>query len=122
MTATMLPLTVALSYILVLGKLGSPQFGLSGINLASFITGTLTVVWCFWLAKCAKWSRPFQVFASWHGISWQRCRALIHLGWPISIQVSGELLALTVITYLLGLFGVSALAAGKLLVSLRSSS
>jgi MATE family multidrug resistance protein len=62
----------------------------------------------------AKWSKPFKVFSSLAGVSLARCKALFALGWPISLQVSGELLALTCITYLLGLFGVSALASGQI--------
>jgi TRAP-type mannitol/chloroaromatic compound transport system permease small subunit len=38
---------------------------------------------------------------------------LFQIGWPISIQLGGELSALTAAAYLLGLFGTSALAAAQ---------
>ena len=109
-----LPLIVTLSYILVLGKCGFHQYGLGGINLASFIIDSLVFVIGMIILFSTSWSKPYKVFASWEGLSLARCKDLFKLGWPISLQISGELLALTCMVYLLGLFGVSALAAGQI--------
>lgn len=114
MSVVTLPLIVGLSYVLVLGKYGFHMFGLGGINLASFIVDSIVCLWAILLILFAKWSKPYQVLSSFEGISWGRCKALFSLGWPISLQVSGELLALTTLTYLIGLFGVSALAASQI--------
>jgi len=108
-----LPLIVAVSYVLVLGKFGFHMYGLGGINLASFIIDSLVFLLGILILLFAKWSKPYQVFSSLKGVSWARCKELFSLGWPISLQVSGELLAMTVLIYLIGLFGVSALAAGQ---------
>ena len=40
--------------------------------------------------------------------------ALLDLGWPMSIQVGGELLCITMVAYLVGFFGVDALAATQI--------
>jgi MATE family multidrug resistance protein len=113
MSIVTLPLIVCLSYVLVLGKYGFHTYGLGGINLASFVIDSIVFVWALLLILFAKWSKPYQVLSSLKGVSLARCKDLFSLGWPISLQVSGELLALTVMIYLVGLFGVSALAAGQ---------
>ncbi len=113
MSVITLPLIVGLSYFLVLGKYGFHQYGLGGINLASFIVDSLVCAFGILMMLFAKWSKPYRILSSWEGITFARCKSLFSLGWPISLQISGELLALSLLTYLLGLFGVSALAASQ---------
>jgi multidrug resistance protein, MATE family len=62
----------------------------------------------------AKWSKPYNIFSRPFGINTQHCKELVTLGWPISIQVSGELSAMTIATYFIGWFGASALAAAQI--------
>jgi multidrug resistance protein, MATE family len=109
-----LPLVVGLSYVLVLGRMGFPQLGLGGINCASFIVDSLVTLCAIGIVIFAKWSQPYRVYSLPLGISYRRCCELFKLGWPISIQVSGELSAMTACAYLMGLFGVSALAAAQI--------
>jgi MATE family multidrug resistance protein len=113
MSVITLPLIVGLSYFLVLGKQGFHQYGLGGINLASFIVDSLVCGFGILMMLLAKWSRPYRILSSFEGITFARCKSLFLLGWPISLQISGELLASSVLIYLLGLFGVSALAASQ---------
>ena len=109
-----LPLIIALSYGLVLGQWGLPKLAMGGINCASFIVDVLMTFSAIGIALFAKWSKPFNVFTKPFGINFKRCLALFQLGWPIAIQVGGELAAMTAGAYLLGLFGVSALAAAQI--------
>jgi len=109
-----LPLVVALSYLLVLGKIGFPQLGLGGINCASLIVDSIVTVCAIFIIHFAKWSKPYRVFSKPLGLTKEHCVSLVKLGWPISVQVSGELAAMTATAYLLGLFGVSALAAAQI--------
>ena len=109
-----LPLIVGLSYILVLGRLGMPQLGLGGINLASFIVDCIVSICGIIIAIKASWSNKYKIFSSLFHVSYKKCIELCKLGWPISFQVSGELCALTAATYLLGLFGTAALAASQI--------
>ena len=109
-----LPLIVALSYVLVLGKYGFPSLGLGGINAAAFVIDSICAVCAACIIVGVKWSKPYSVFSRPSGISAQYCKALVKLGWPISIQVSGELSAMTVSTYFIGWFGASALAAAQI--------
>jgi MATE family multidrug resistance protein len=109
-----LPLIIALSYVLVLGKFGFHQYALGGINLASFWIDALMFIAALCIAHWAKFSKHFAIFESLSGITWERCKDLINLGWPISVQVSGELLAITIVAYFIGLFGADALAASQI--------
>ena len=110
-----LPLIIALSYGLILGKWGLPQLAMGGINLASFIIDILITIIGVLIIIFAKWSKKNQVFVRPFGVSYKKCIELFQLGWPISIQVGGELAAMTVIAYLIGSFGSSALAAAQIL-------
>jgi|GEM_PF-867940 len=109
-----LPLIIALSYGLVLGEWGLPKLAMGGINLASFIVDVLMTFTAIGIALVAKWSKPFKVFSKPSRLSYKRCLALFQLGWPIAVQISGELAAMTAVAYLLGLFGASALAAAQI--------
>jgi multidrug resistance protein, MATE family len=114
MSLITLPLIVALSYVLVLGRIGFPQLGLGGINCAAFIVDSVVALCAVGIILFAKWSKPYKVFSLPLGINYHRCSELFKLGWPISIQFSGELSSMTAVAYLLGLFGVSALAAAQI--------
>jgi len=105
---------IALSYLLILGRMGLPKLGLGGISCASLISSTMVMCCAIAIAIYAPWSRPYRIFSIPFQFDYRRCIELLKLGWPISIQVSGELSALTVGAYLLGLFGSSALAAAQI--------
>ncbi len=108
------PLIVGLSYGLILGKWGLPRLEMGGINCASFIVDSLVMIAIIFIILFAKWSKKYNVFSRPLGINYKSCVELFHLGWPISIQVGGELAAMTAMAYLLGLFGASALAAAQI--------
>ena len=110
-----LPLIIALSYALILGKWGFPQLAMGGINLASFIIDILITIIGVFIIIFATWSKKNQVFVRPFGVSYKKCIELFQLGWPISIQVGGELASLTVIAYMIGKFGPPALAAAQIL-------
>ena len=104
---------IFLAYLLILGRVGLPQLGLGGITLAAFIIDSIVMCCAIGIAIYAPWSRPYRVFSIPFHFDYRRCIALFKLGWPISLQVSGELSALTMGAYLLGWFGNSALAAAQ---------
>ena len=106
-----LPIIICLSYGLILGSWGLPKLAMGGITCASLIIETLSVLIIITIIVFAKWSREYKVFSGGLGINCRKCVELFKLGWPISIQVGGELSAMTALAYMLGLFGASALAA-----------
>ena len=108
---SVLPLTVIFSYGLVLGQWGLPKLAMGGVSFAYLIADTLVMIASISFVAHAKWSKPFNVFKKPFGIQYKRCLELFTLGWPIGIQIGSQLAASTVVVYLVGLFGVSALAA-----------
>ncbi len=46
--------------------------------------------------------------------NWSVCKKIFLLGYPIGMQFGGELAAMTVATYFMGYFGVTALAASQI--------
>lgn len=109
-----LPFIITLSYALILGKWGLPKLEMGGINCAAFIIDLFVVTATVLIIIFAKWSKQYNVFSKPLGFDYKRCIELFQLGWPISIQVGGELAAMTAMAYLLGTFGASALAAGQI--------
>ncbi|QRN04048.1 hypothetical protein GH742_09275 [Legionella sp. MW5194] len=96
-----LPLTLVAAYCLV------PYWHLAGASLASLCVQLLLACGLFYLV-CRKNQRLV------HGIlapDWHLCRAILTLGLPIGIQFGGELAVMAFATYLMGYFGVNALAA-----------
>lgn len=108
------PLVIVVSYFLILGVNGLPAFALGGINLSVMLVNALIFFIGLIIVAIAPWSKPFRIVSwQWHG-SMAYIIDLLKLGFPISLQVSGELLAATVLTYMLAHFGESALAASQI--------
>lgn len=110
---TLLP-TIALSYILILGKFGFPVLGLTGITAANFIMGSLTVTLILFYMYFQKNLSQYKIFSGkfWPDLS--LCKKLFMLGMPIGIQFGAELSAMAAATYMMGHYGVSALAASQI--------
>jgi MATE family multidrug resistance protein len=53
----------------------------------------------------------YRLFYGLFSPNWEVCRSILTLGLPIGIQFGGELAAIAVVGYLMGFFGVNALAA-----------
>lgn len=106
-----LPLTVILSYALVLGHWGWPALGLAGVSLASALTqlfmvlGALLIIYLTKLHKAYNLGRNFLVF------DWHICYSLLVLGAPIGLQLGGELVVMALANYLMGYLGIDAMAA-----------
>jgi MATE family multidrug resistance protein len=113
--ALQLPLTILLSYGLILGRLGLPKMGLAGAACSSFITSTLVFLmlslW-FWLDKNnRKYMPPFRR----PYIQWEFCKKLLKLGAPMGVQFGTELAAIAVTNLSMSGFGLSALNATQIM-------
>ncbi len=111
-----LPLTIILSFGLILGRFGFPMLGLSGITCATLIVQTVlllgVVSLLYWQEKIN--NSPYQLFKKLHHLDWSICKSIFTLGLPIGMQFGGELAAMTGATYLMGHFGATALAASQI--------
>lgn len=110
--AICLPFTIGIAYLLILGKWGMPQLGLTGAAVAMFLTQGL--FWLFMGIYLKKYAGPYQLF---HRSQWFKpslIKKIFNMGMPIGIQFGGELMARATLIYLLGLFGAIPLAASEI--------
>jgi MATE family multidrug resistance protein len=105
-----LPLTIFSSYCFVLGKLGMPMLGLAGITFATLVVQSIMMTG---LAALILYDRKYQIPSRPYGPNIAICKSILSLGLPIGIQFGGEIAAMSVTTYLLGHFGIIALAASQ---------
>lgn len=105
------PLTILLSYTLILGHFGFPKLGLTGVSLATLWVQTIILLASLIMVQMSKTNHVYGLFKKPFIPSWPVCRAMLVLGLPIGIQFGGELAAIAVSTYFMGYFGVDALAA-----------
>ncbi len=105
------------AYILIFGKLGCPQLGLVGAGVGSLIGSavqTLVLVLYFVCGRCA---RQFQVRRQWR-LSWPAMLDLLRIGTPAGAMFMGDVLMWALfMAYVIGKFGLVALAAGAILFS-----
>lgn len=109
-----LPVTVALSYGLVLGKFHLPALGLAGIACSSLIVQSFFSIYLLLYLFFGKDVRKYHILANDWFPDWKVCKSIFSLGMPIGIQFGAELVAMTVSTYLMGYFGVIALASSQI--------
>jgi len=107
------PLTIFLSYGLVLGKFGLPKLGIGGAALGYTITYWGLAIGLIIYFSSAKKYRVYALFKK----PW-RCsylKKLFSIGWPISVQLGTIMVAYTMLTYMMGWFGKTALAANQII-------
>jgi MATE family multidrug resistance protein len=109
-----LPLTIILAYGFVLGHFGFPKLGLSGVTSASLIVQTLVMVGVLLIMYFRENIKAYGLFNKPFLPRWLICKSIFTLGMPIGIQFGGEFVAITMAAYLMGHFGVTALAASQI--------
>lgn len=111
-----MPFTLFFAYILILGHFGLPAMGLSGITCATLIVQSLILLGVIFLLYWQERAEPlpYSLFNQISLPDWTICKSIFSLGLPIGMQFGGELAAMTCATYLMGHFGVTALAATQI--------
>lgn len=108
MSAAVLVIT---AYILILGKIGMPKMGIAGLGVATavqysffFIVTTLV----FYYEKSFSQFTLFQYRAHQHLGHFTQ---MLKIGWPMTVQMGGEMLSFFVSAIMIGWLGTTALAA-----------
>lgn len=109
-----LPIIILLSFGFIFGKFGLPQLGLAGVMCASFIVQSLYCICVIFYLYRKENIKKYRLFSKPFAPHWMTCKKIFTLGMPIGLQFGGELGAMTTATYLVGFFGVSALAASQI--------
>jgi multidrug resistance protein, MATE family len=109
-----LPFIILISYGLILGKFGFPKLGLGGVMAATLIVQS---VYCVGLLLCLYYSRRFieyKLFDKFLIPKWTQIKVLFNVGYPIGVQYGGELLLMSILTYIMGFYGSAPLAASQI--------
>lgn len=106
-----LALGIPIAYVLIFGYFGFPGLGVSGLAYTfafqCWLGFFIILGCCYWMPSLQK----FKLFA-WHSVErWAHFRQVLAVGWPMSLQFGGELMAFFVITMMVGWLGTNALAA-----------
>lgn len=118
MLANMLGVVVLLvsANILIFGWLGFPALGVAGFGYASALQSCFYLLftsYCFYRLEDFKKFDLFRIRIHQH---WYTLIDIFKIGWPISLQISGEMLAFLVFTTFVGWLGVNALAAYQMIM------
>ena len=105
------PLTILASWALIPGHFGLPGSGLAGVSLANLLVQSVLFIAILIITSLNKTNAVYQIFKKPFTINWRTCQSIITLGLPIGIQFGGELAAMAVAGWLMGYYGVDALAA-----------
>ncbi|MFC3909251.1 MATE family efflux transporter [Legionella dresdenensis] len=109
--AISLPLNLLIAYGTVSGHFGLPASGLAGVSQANLAVQSLMSIAVLISVYFQPANRPYQLFSNLFRIDWSICRSLLTLGLPIGLQFGGELSAMAAASYLMGYYGVDAMAA-----------
>lgn len=102
------------AYILIFGKFGAPALGIAGLGIAfdlAMFTQFILMSASFAFLQTFKRYHLFQTHLRNNGA---HLKQLLKLGWPISVQVSNELIAYSFITYMVGWLGRVPLAVNQI--------
>lgn len=108
------------NWVLIFGKWGFPELGLTGAGIATSLTRAFTLVglvawvWFFGLHRAAwlPWSRRV--------LEWRGLAEVLALGIPVALQISLEMWAFSASTLLVGQLGSTALAAHTIVLNMAA--
>ena len=107
------PITLFLSYGLVLGKFGLPKIGIAGAAFGYTVTYWGLAIGIFVYFCLASNYRKYCFYRA-HATS-AYLKQIFTIGWPISIQLGAIMTSYTMLTYMMGWCGKTALAANQII-------
>jgi MATE family multidrug resistance protein len=107
-------------YTLVFGHFGFPRMGLVGAGFASASSNFFTLVAMTGLALAMPALRRYHPFHRFLRPHWRSLAELFHLGLPIGITMLFEVALFNAATLAMGTFGIAALAAHQIAITIPS--
>tara|TARA_R110000868_G_scaffold84822_4_gene238904 strand:+ start:143 stop:1495 length:1353 start_codon:yes stop_codon:yes gene_type:complete len=115
-TVILLVVNLTLGYGLVLGAFGLPKLGITGFGIASLIANWLQLGIYIFLFKFFKGFKPYELFKRHAYAGLQLMKKTFAIGWPIAVQMGGELVSFFMITLMVGWLSTTQLAAQQIIV------
>lgn len=108
-------LNFAGNYILIFGKFGAPEMGLTGAGVATM--GSRIFMWLA-MVTLFNYKKSFAQFKAQYNrvkLSWSGFKQLNKLGWPIALQMGMETASFSLSAVMMGWIGATALASHQIL-------
>jgi len=102
---------LAIAYVLIFGKMGLPKLGVAGLGIATAAQYSFFFIFTTLFFYYEKSFRRFELFRYRVHQHSEHFIQMFKIAWPISIQMSGEMLSFFVGGILIGWLGTIALAA-----------
>lgn len=99
------------AYTFIFGKFGLPKLGVAGLGYALSIQGWFYFLFTLSIIYSMDFFKRFDIFTFRLHQSWQDLIRLFTMGWPICVQIGGEVLSLFVTAAMVGWLGLKSLAA-----------
>lgn len=101
------------AYLFIFGKFGLPMLGVTGLGYAMSLQVWFAFIFMSVFFYFDSDFKCFNLFAYRVHKNWHYLIQMFKLGWPICLQMGGELLSLLVAAVMVGWLGVTALAASQ---------
>lgn len=109
-TLILLPMIIFFSYAFIFGNFGFPKLGLAGVTCASFLAQSIGMVGILIYLFLQPNIKQYSFFNKSWLPQWSEIKKIFNMGFPIGLQFGGELSAMSVATYFMGLFKVHTIA------------
>lgn len=108
-------------YLFLFGKCGMPKLGIMGAGFGFSIGSWLLFFLILLQVHKQKIFQKFELFKKNHlRRTFGHLKKIFNIGWPISVQIGGELILFSLITIFFGWLGETALAARQIIVQTNS--
>ncbi len=111
-------LNILLNYIFIFGKWGAPQMNLNGAGLATLISRIVMLVMMLLSYRYRKLLRPWLHSISIQKYSLAESKRLLHIGIPISLQMTAEASIFSLSGIMVGWLGATGLAAYQIVTTI----